>query len=546
MVGAHASDGASSMPPPMPLTPMGSLGRTLSTLPEPTPHGPRPNMAFMSQILQVAAALQPEDGPMSGDSWMESPQMDLISLQLAHAYPSVHFMPCEFLAYELPRVARAGELDGYCPCDILGRPLKLNALASVPSAPVDIPEPIAASLAHVFVRSEPAGSDTKWQPVLSTPEFEPSMTESAGACMFGPGPAAPAPVAVSAPALPAATPASTVGNAAILAAARRLVMAGKRAGHGKEPARHSLGRAAGMKRSARDTMPDEHMPGPCGIRVRLMRRAAPPKSRKQPSRYLVRHVLGPGESPPPLRHELAALKASGGVGSGGGAGTVSTFASHRKYTLRKKPLAMQVFAFYNVGDNHWNLIQLTLGRGEEQVLLYEPFGRVRRSGKRTARAASLLSEASVDSVSMRNLPHVLLDWLNTNLPLDAHGLLTVEERAAAAARQAYSDLRSGRDAHSSTDAPPLLASTRQSQRQPRASKPDGASSGVSWQQLAQSAITGQHQETGFDCGIACLLYAEQAAAGVHAVDINLWTDQADFTAHRLVVSQFLQRCVAQA
>jgi hypothetical protein len=54
-----------------------------------------------------------------------------------------------------------------------------------------------------------------------------------------------------------------------------------------------------------------------------------------------------------------------------------------------------------------------------------------------------------------------------------------------------------------------------------------------------SAIHVPHQTTGFDCGVACLLYAEKCAAGWPRADVERWTGQADFTAHRRVLHRWL-------
>jgi len=53
-----------------------------------------------------------------------------------------------------------------------------------------------------------------------------------------------------------------------------------------------------------------------------------------------------------------------------------------------------------------------------------------------------------------------------------------------------------------------------------------------WQARAVAAIPHRHQHTGFDCGIACLLYAEKAAQGMLRQDIAAGTDQASITEFR--------------
>ncbi len=53
-----------------------------------------------------------------------------------------------------------------------------------------------------------------------------------------------------------------------------------------------------------------------------------------------------------------------------------------------------------------------------------------------------------------------------------------------------------------------------------------------WLQKTVSAITRQHQFSGFDCGVACLLYAEKCGKGELREEINEWTDQMDITSFR--------------
>jgi hypothetical protein len=64
-----------------------------------------------------------------------------------------------------------------------------------------------------------------------------------------------------------------------------------------------------------------------------------------------------------------------------------------------------------------------------------------------------------------------------------------------------------------------------------------------WFERTFSAITRQQQETGFDCGVACLLYAELVARGLARQDIELDIDQEDFTNHRRLISDVLAAVV---
>jgi len=65
--------------------------------------------------------------------------------------------------------------------------------------------------------------------------------------------------------------------------------------------------------------------------------------------------------------------------------------------------------------------------------------------------------------------------------------------------------------------------------------------GVSWLSTGVSAITNQQQFTPFDCGVACLLYAEKCAVGQSSDEINRNTSQGDLTEYRKVLQQFTRR-----
>ena len=62
---------------------------------------------------------------------------------------------------------------------------------------------------------------------------------------------------------------------------------------------------------------------------------------------------------------------------------------------------------------------------------------------------------------------------------------------------------------------------------------------VSWQTVGVSAITTQQQFTTFDCGVACLLYAEKAAQGKTKEEINDYTTQDDITQYRKIIKTYV-------
>ncbi|KAA0172696.1 hypothetical protein FNF27_05796 [Cafeteria roenbergensis] len=62
-----------------------------------------------------------------------------------------------------------------------------------------------------------------------------------------------------------------------------------------------------------------------------------------------------------------------------------------------------------------------------------------------------------------------------------------------------------------------------------------------WQSRSLPAIPHRHQHTGFDCGVACLLYAEKAAQGMQRHDIAAGTDQREISRFRDVMRKYFER-----
>lgn len=61
-----------------------------------------------------------------------------------------------------------------------------------------------------------------------------------------------------------------------------------------------------------------------------------------------------------------------------------------------------------------------------------------------------------------------------------------------------------------------------------------------WASFAYSAITRQQQTTGFDCGVASLLYAEKCGQGQMREDVDAWTTQADMTEYRRALQRYVE------
>ncbi|CAM9781153.1 unnamed protein product [Ectocarpus sp. 4 AP-2014] len=61
-----------------------------------------------------------------------------------------------------------------------------------------------------------------------------------------------------------------------------------------------------------------------------------------------------------------------------------------------------------------------------------------------------------------------------------------------------------------------------------------------WASRAYSAVTRQQQTTGFDCGVASLLYAEKCGQGQMREDVDAWTTQADMTEYRRALQRYVE------
>lgn len=62
---------------------------------------------------------------------------------------------------------------------------------------------------------------------------------------------------------------------------------------------------------------------------------------------------------------------------------------------------------------------------------------------------------------------------------------------------------------------------------------------TSWKKRTVSAITNRQQRSGFDCGVACLLYADKCGQGLDRFEINEHTSQLDITSFRTQLTSIL-------
>jgi hypothetical protein len=132
--------------------------------------------------------------------------------------------------------------------------------------------------------------------------------------------------------------------------------------------------------------------------------------------------------------------------------------------------------FYNAGGMHWVFVRVLMGL-RKRIELYEPMGKPQKSSARGANGIGFHTEG----LSLRSVPRPLVQWLDTVCPLATDG---------------------------------------------------------GWKVRSLSAVTRQHQVNGFDCGVACLLYAEKSAQNFEAETICNCTEQTDITAYRKLVVDY--------
>lgn len=169
----------------------------------------------------------------------------------------------------------------------------------------------------------------------------------------------------------------------------------------------------------------------------------------------------------------------------------------------------QIVLCNNLNDNHWTMIRISITHQRRELSLFEPMGLPQtRKSKTNAAAARRARVASAggaggrrrgvrgqciapsgSAVSARNFPRRFLQWLESVWPT-----------------------------------------------------PDGE---MTWGELAHSAIKKRHQLTGFDCGVACLLYAEKCGMGMDRQHIARSTSQRHITAYRQVLSDLMSTVMKQ-
>ena len=481
---------------------------------------------MMDEILAASLAMDLDSAPVGGDSWLTSVLIDFVALQFARRYRGAHFLPTNFMAYEVRRAVAVNPL-GYEPKDLLNRAVSLEpdavppvltpfgdtAYASRPRrarVPIPVPVPVPTPVPGDAPGSPSLSAATS---ASSVPPLQPPVPAAAvgaaGAAVPlppaaaarssrgvgkadsrvpSPPPPPPSPppppppppppvvqhrggvaISVGIPSTQSATSAPLgVGIASLPVALTRyrLPSAGGSSGAGDQPAVLIVPTAVAAAAAAAAAAATAAASAAAPLPETAAAAAAPPP------------VLVDGDvtlrwAPPPPQY------------------------SPPVYLSTNKPLIF----FWNIGNMHWNLVRVRTGLHKE-IEVFEPMGKL------TSRARV---QYKSEGLSLRSVPPHLIEWLDTVCPL------------------------------------------------PTA---DG------WKARTVSAITSAHQGNGFDCGVACLLYAEKCGLGMEKViilllfiavrgcarprphtrthantlppqeDINLTTDQREITRYRQLLAAY--------
>ena len=165
------------------------------------------------------------------------------------------------------------------------------------------------------------------------------------------------------------------------------------------------------------------------------------------------------------------------------------------------PQKVKRLAFcFNVNDNHWTMLHVVVGgkKQKKELHVFEPMGlpqsrKTKTSNNNNGYPAGTthgkVPLSNNNGVSSRNFPRRLLQWLESVWP-------TLGEEQ-------------------------------------------------SWGELAISAIKRPQQLTGFDCGVACLLYAEKCGLGMDRLYIARSTCQRHITGYRQLLQKLMNSTLNQ-
>lgn len=154
--------------------------------------------------------------------------------------------------------------------------------------------------------------------------------------------------------------------------------------------------------------------------------------------------------------------------------------------------------FTHLNNNHWNLLRV-VHDPEPELQLFEPMGKPpRRTGRIRGNPEA---RGSINrGTGFRCIPKEVYRWLDTMWPLSSSSSTS----SVGTKRKTTSSSRGG------------------------------------WTSCTYSAITSQQQTTGFDCGVASLLYAEKCGQGEMREDVDAWTSQKDMTQYRQALQRYFK------
>lgn len=194
----------------------------------------------------------------------------------------------------------------------------------------------------------------------------------------------------------------------------------------------------------------------------------------------------------------------------------------------------------NVNNVHWNLLRVEHDPVPE-LQLFEPMGKPpRRQGASRAHQAQQNSgfagrtgilPSATRGTGFRCIPKEVYRWLDTVWPLGG-----AEYSTACSGAGSGGVCASGGSGSSSS------STSSGSRKRPRA---PSAFDGGGWASHAYSAITRQQQTTGFDCGVAALLYAEKCGQDQMREDVDAWTTQQDMTEYRRALQVYVEEALRQ-
>ena len=467
-----------------------------------TPPRSTADVPGLSDIVSMACSMDLASEPVNGDSWLSSPLIDFVSMQFASVYDRVHFLPCEFLAYSLPHAARQhGSLAAFRPIDLQGRTVCFPS----PPPPLEVSKQVHADSVPSSKRfsSDSARSALASAALAVAPCHElqrdhaPFSVASRLSCVH-------------------ATWSSAESEEASVNSGWHLCLTMTRRMRAFDAWPLSNEEAP----TERQQLAWWHQPrfrkaaralsALVGTFERVQHALPPPLTSEalrsiEHRAFTPRIVLTPmtGDSasswrvsfPPSLRdmsiaweqHEAFRTRSAleSVAGRAPAQQSCAASAENRMFALetllRPRPKA--------VPSSH-TCVTLTQVHQSKPIVCFANVGnnhwnliRIRFDPYPSIEVFEPMGKPGTrrTGLSMRSVPRQLLLWLDAAYPI-----------------------------------------------------PDG------WQNVTVSAIHARQQHTGFDCGVACLLYAEKCAQLQHREDIAAWTDQAEITQYRRHLQAFFK------